>query len=78
MKYKFEQFNLEIDSPTVEVVSIVDYIGKKECDVNVLLTTPTATFGVLLKGFVYTNKWDDSIVIAWANNELKKYETKTK
>ncbi len=49
--YKFEQFNVEIVNPTVEVVNVADAINAKTCSVDVVLTTDTATFGVNLQGF---------------------------
>lgn len=73
--YKFEQFNLEIINPTVEVVNVTDAINQKTCSVDVLLTTDTAEFGVNLQGFTYVNTWTDEEIILWVNDvELPKYE----
>ena len=73
--YKFEQFNVEITNPTVEVVNVADAINQKTCSVDVVLTTNTATFGVNLQGFTYTDPWTDDDVILWVNTvELPKYE----
>jgi hypothetical protein len=73
--YKFEQFNVEIVNPTVEVVNVADAINEKTCSVDVVLTTDTATFGVNLQGFTYAETWTDEEIILWVNDvELPKYE----
>ena len=74
MTYKFEQFNVEIIDPTIEVQAVNDNIKDKTCSVNLLLTTDTAKFGVQLNGFTYADTWEDADVYAWVSNELKKYE----
>jgi uncharacterized protein YlxP (DUF503 family) len=73
MKLKFEQFNLEIDNPTVAVLAVADNLKEKECSVSILLTTETAKFGVTLDGFTYSDTWEDAEVYGWVENELKKY-----
>lgn len=73
--YKFEQFNVEITNPTVEVTNVTDAINQKTCSVDVTLETATATFGVSFSGFKYTETWTDEEIILWVNNvELPKYE----
>jgi len=73
--YKFEQFNVEIVNPTVEVVNVTDAINAKTCSVDVVLTTDTATFGINLQGFTYAETWTDEEIILWVNDvELPKYE----
>lgn len=73
--YKFEQFNVEITNPTVEVVNVADAINQKTCSVDVVLTTDTAEFGVNLQGFTYADTWTDEEIILWVNDvELPKYE----
>jgi hypothetical protein len=74
MTYKFEQFNVEITNPTVEVVNVIDNINTKVCNVDILLTTDTAEFGVTLNGFTYSLTWDDQDVRDWVAIELQKYE----
>jgi len=44
--YKFPQFNVEIINPTVTVTIVTDDIINKVCSANVLLTTPSAIFGI--------------------------------
>ena len=73
MTYKFEQFNVEIINPIVEVVNVIDNINTKYCNVDVLLTTDNAEFGVTLNGFTYSETWDDADVINWVGVELQKY-----
>jgi hypothetical protein len=74
MKLKFNQFNVEIDNPTVVVLAVADNLKEKECSVSILLTTETAKFGLTLDGFTYSDTWEDSDVYAWVGNELTKYE----
>jgi hypothetical protein len=74
MKYKFEQFNVEIDNPTVSVLAVADNLKEKQCSVSILLTTDTAKFGLTLDGFTYSDTWEDEDVYAWVENELTKYE----
>jgi hypothetical protein len=73
-KYKFEQFKVEITNPTTEVKLVNDNIIDKVCSVEILLTTDTAKFGVLLDGFTYVDTWEDADVLNWVSEELKKYE----
>jgi hypothetical protein len=73
--YKFPQFNVEIVNPTVTVEIVHDYIQQKICNVDVLLSTPTANFGVTFLGYTYTADWNDQDIIDWVNNvELPQYE----
>jgi hypothetical protein len=73
--YKFPQFNVEIVNPTVTIVLVNDYIQEKICNVETLLTTPTATFGITFLGYTYTTDWNDQDIINWVNNvELPKYQ----
>ena len=72
--YKFEQFNVEIVNPTIQVITIHDTIAQKTCAVDVLLSTPDANFGVTLAGFTYTTDWNDAEVEAWTLVELQQYE----
>lgn len=73
MIYKFEQFNVEIINPVVEVVNVIDNINTKTCNVDVLLTTESAEFGVTLNGFTYLETWDDADIINWVGVELQNY-----
>jgi len=74
MTYKFEQFNVEIINPTIEVQAVNDSIKDKSCAVDILLTTDTAKFGIQLNGFTYAETWGDKDIYSWVQIELKKYE----
>lgn len=72
--YKFSQFNVEIENPTVIVTTVNDNILDRICNVNVILQTPSTNFGVTFFGYVYASDWNDSEIIDWVNNvELPKY-----
>ena len=74
MTYKFENWNVEIVDPLKQVVNVIDNIENKTCNVDLLLTTDTAQFGVTLNGFTYEETWDDQEVRDWVAIELQKYE----
>ena len=74
MTYKFENWNIEIVDPLKQVVNVIDNIENKTCNVDLLLTTDTAQFGVTLNGFTYSLTWDDQDVRDWVAIELEKYE----
>ena len=74
MNYKFENWNVEIVDPIKQVVNVIDNIENKTCNVNLLLTTDTAQFGVTLNGFTYSETWTDQEVRDWITIELQKYE----
>ena len=72
--YKFPQFNVEITDPIVNIERVNDSILYQSCTVDVVLTTPSAVFGVNFQGFTYDTTWDDADIEAWVNNvELPKY-----
>tara|TARA_R110000868_G_scaffold35931_2_gene128131 strand:+ start:216 stop:443 length:228 start_codon:yes stop_codon:yes gene_type:complete len=73
MTYKFEQFNVEIVDPAIQVITILDTIALRTCSVEVLLTTDTANFGISLSGFTYVTDWNDEEVELWTLTELSKY-----
>ena len=72
--YRFEQFNVDITNPQVEVVNVSDSIQDKTCNVSIVLTTDTAKFGVDLSGFTYVDSWEDVDIISWVNSELVQFE----
>lgn len=73
MTYNFPQFNVEIVNPRISVITILDTISSKSCEVLVNLATDSTTFGVTLSGFTYTEDWNDSEVEVWTLTELSKY-----
>ena len=73
--YKFPQFNIEIANPTVVVEIVHDFVQQKICNVDVVLSTQTANFGVTFLGYSYISDWNDQDIINWVNNvELPKYQ----
>ena len=73
MIYVFDQFKTQITNPTIRIAKVVDNIAEKTCSVEVLLSVDSASFGVTLDGFTYSDTWEDSDINTWVNNELKKY-----
>jgi hypothetical protein len=75
MKYKFPQFNVEIEDPTIEIN--MNTIGDKAVDrllsVDVILSTPTSKFGVRAEDMPYTPTWEDSDLEGMVNEWLQKY-----
>ena len=74
MTYKFDNWNVEIINPTIEVVNVIDSINLKTCSVAIRLVTENAIFGVNLNGFTYEETWTDQEVRDWVAIELQKYE----
>jgi hypothetical protein len=75
MNYKFPQFNTEITDPEITVVTVSDNVKQKTCNVELLLETDTAKFGLTLSGFTYETTWEDSDVYAWVLQELETHNT---
>ena len=73
MTYKFNNWNVEIIDPLYKVVNVIDNINTKTCNVDVLLTTDSAEFGVTLNGFTYLETWEDTEIIDWVSTELEKF-----
>lgn len=73
MTYKFDNWNVEIIDPLYKVVNVIDNINTKTCNVDVLLITDSAKFGVTLNGFTYLETWEDTEVIDWVSTELEKF-----
>jgi len=71
MTIKLENFTATIDVTSVEVTSVIDNIKSNTASVSVLIN---GKYGTSLNGFTYTTSWEDSEVLAWAQNELNKYK----
>jgi hypothetical protein len=75
MTYKFEQFQVEITDPAIDIN--LNTIGDKALDkllsVDVVLTTETAQFGVRAEDMPYTETWDDSDIPDMVNIWLTQY-----
>jgi putative N-acetylmannosamine-6-phosphate epimerase len=73
MKIKLENFSATIDIESVEITNVNDNIKAKTASVDLVLN---GKYGTTLNGFTYTTSWEDSEVLAWANNELNKHVIK--
>ena len=73
MTIKLENFTASIDIESVEITNVNDNIKTKTASVDIVLN---GKYGTTLNGFTYTKSWEDSEVLAWANNELNKYVIK--
>ena len=71
MKYKFPQFKIEIQNPTItiDLDTIGDKALSKQLSVDVVLTTDSASFGVRAEDMPYADTWEDSdvegMVLTW-------------
>jgi hypothetical protein len=76
MKYKFEQFKVTIDNPTiaVDLNTIQDKAIDKLLSVDITLETETATFGVTAQDMPYVGTWEDSEVEGMVNDWLIQFE----
>jgi len=74
MTLSFEQFRIQIENPTINIVKVNDNLQEKTCDVDVELHTPTASLGVTLSGFTYSDTWEDSHIESWVAVKIKEYE----
>ena len=76
MKYKFPQFQVEIENPTIEIN--LNTIGDKAVDkllsVDVVLSTPTAKFGVRAEDMPYDQTWEDASIPAMVDAWLQAFE----
>ena len=76
MKYKFPQFNVEIVDPTITID--LNTIGDKAVDkllsVDVLLSTDTASFGVIAQDMPYVDTWEDSDIPAMVDKWIIQFE----
>ena len=73
MTIKLNNFSASIDVQSVEITSVNDNVKTKTAIVDLVLN---GKYGTTLNGFTYTSTWEDSEVLAWANNELTKYQIK--
>jgi hypothetical protein len=76
MKYKFEQFKVEIVNPTIAVNlnTIQDKAIDKLLSVDITLETETATFGVTAEDMPYVDTWEDGEVQGMVNDWLIQFE----
>jgi hypothetical protein len=76
MKYKFEQFKVEIENPTItiDLDTIGDKAISKTLSVDILLTTESASFGVRAEDMPYIETWEDSDVEPMVMEWLTQFE----
>jgi hypothetical protein len=76
MKYKFPQFKVEIENPTItiDLDTIGDKAISKTLSVDILLTTESASFGVRAEDMSYIETWEDSDVEPMVVEWLKQFE----
>jgi hypothetical protein len=76
MRYKFEQFNIEIENPTVEIdlKTIRDNAIDKLLSVDVILTVNGLRFGVTAENMAYVDSWEDSEIEEMVTEWLKQFE----
>lgn len=75
MNYKLENFSGEIDAQAIEIRSVNDMVHDKTCDVSIIIIDKNEKkYSFDLFGFTYSDTWEDSEVLEWAQNELKQYE----
>jgi hypothetical protein len=74
--YKFEQFKVEIQNPTIEINlnTIGDKALDKQLSVDVVLNTDSASFGVRAEDMTYADNWEDSDVEGMVLNWLTQFE----
>jgi putative N-acetylmannosamine-6-phosphate epimerase len=73
MVIKLNNFSATIEIESVEITSVNDNVKAKTASVDLVIN---GKYGTTLQGFTYTTTWEDSEVLAWANDELIKYQIK--
>ena len=75
MNYKFEQFNVEIVNPIVEVKTGGFDLISGITNSDILLTDSVGTkFGVNLSDLSQPSDWTPEGLLAWVMVQLEKYE----
>lgn len=76
MRYKFEQFNVEIEATSIEVDlnTIIDKAIDKQLSVDIVLISDSGKFGVTAENMPYVDSWSDEDIQAMVNEWLKQYE----
>jgi hypothetical protein len=72
MKYKFENYNIEIVDPTIVRLQFIDEFGATKMPVIATLQTPDGSRfgGIDLGTFEYGETYEDADVMEWAVNQL--------
>jgi hypothetical protein len=76
MTYKFPQFKVAIENPTItiDLNTISDKAIDQLLGVDVLLTTDSASFGVRAEDMPYIGTWEDSEVQGMVDIWLTQFE----
>lgn len=76
MRYKFENFKLEIEPTSIEfdLNTIRDRAIDKQLSVDVLLISESGNFGVTAENMPYVETWSDEDVEIMVSKWLKQYE----
>lgn len=75
MKYKFENFNVELLDPKIEAVKPSYILGSDTVKVTATLNAnENKLFGVYLGEMKNTENWGDSEVMAFAVAQLEKFK----
>lgn len=76
MKHRFEQFNIEIENPTVEInlKTIRDNAIDKHLSIDIVLVVDKARFGVTAENMPYDETWEDTDIEIMVNEWLKQFE----
>ena len=78
MKYKFENYNIEIIDPVIVRLQYTGEHGSNEIRTFATLQTPDGSRfgGIDLGVFVYAEPYTDEQLLAWAFAELENYRVK--
>jgi len=76
MKYKFENFNVEIEPTSIEVDlnTIKDRAIDKQLSVDIVFICDGGKFGVTAENMHYLDSWSDEDVELMVNEWLKQFE----
>jgi hypothetical protein len=76
MKYKFDNYNMEIIDPTIVRLQYTGEHGSQSMQVAATLQTPDGSRfgGIDLGMFVYTDTLNDAQLMVWALAEIEKYK----
>ena len=76
MKYKFENYNIEIVDPTIVRLQYLDEFGATKMPVIATLQTPDGSRfgGIDLGVFEYGKTYEDADVMAWALVQLDTFK----
>ena len=75
MKYKFEQFNVIIVNPTVDIIKASYHLKNAECSVDIkLIGSDGSEFAHTLTDKTKPFDWTEESIANWTNEQLKKYE----